>query len=128
MKTLDELRKGLSPERRRKIDARTAEIIAEHLTLQELRKARNKTQAQVAETLGITQDQVSRLEQRTDLLISTLRKYIEGMGGRLSLVAEFPNKAPVRLEGIAEIGPKKTPIRRLVVHTVRRAKRKRVHV
>jgi hypothetical protein len=55
----------------------------------------------LAKTLGITQDSVSRLEQRTDLLLSTLRKSVEAMGGRLSLVAEFPDRAPVVLSGIA---------------------------
>jgi len=99
MKTLDQLRKELSPARRKKIDARTAKLVAEELTLQELRKAHQKTQTQVAKELGMTQDQVSRLEQRSDVLLSTLRKYVEGMGGRLSLVAEFPDHEPVSLTG-----------------------------
>jgi hypothetical protein len=55
----------------------------------------------VAKTLGITQDSVSRLEKRSDLLLSTLRKTVEAMGGSLSLVAEFPDRAPVVLSGIA---------------------------
>jgi transcriptional regulator with XRE-family HTH domain len=99
MKTLDQLRKELSPARRKKIDARTAQFVAEELTLRELRKAHQKTQTQVAKKLGMTQDQVSRLEQRSDVLLSTLRKYVEGMGGRLSLVAEFPDHEPVSLTG-----------------------------
>ena len=57
----------------------------------------------MAEVLGIGQDSVSRLEQRSDLLISTLRGYVEALGGRLSLVAEFPDKEPVILTGIASI-------------------------
>jgi transcriptional regulator with XRE-family HTH domain len=69
-----------------------AQLIAEELTLPELRKAHNKTQTAVAKVLGLTQDQVSRLEQRSDVLTSTLRKYVESMGGRLSLVAEFPDQ------------------------------------
>ncbi len=56
----------------------------------------------MAKKLGITQDGVSRLEQRSDLLLSTLRKTVEAMGGNLSLVAEFPDRAPVVLTGIAE--------------------------
>ena len=56
----------------------------------------------MAEQLGITQDGVSRLEKRSDLLLSTLRRTIEAMGGSLSLVAEFPDRAPVVLTGIAE--------------------------
>src|SRR5258708_30213219 len=92
----------ISPSRRKKIESRAADIIAEEMTLQELRHARKRTQVTVAKTLGIGQDQVSRLEQRTDFLISTLRGYIEAMGGNLSLVAEFPDRKPVVLAGIAE--------------------------
>jgi hypothetical protein len=56
----------------------------------------------MAKKLGITQDSVSRLEKRSDLLLSTLRKTVEAMGGNLSLVAEFPDRAPVVLSGITE--------------------------
>ena len=51
---------------------------------------------------------MSRLEQRSDLLISTLRGYVEAMGGRLSLIAEFPNQDPVVLAGLAAIESAKT--------------------
>ena len=93
---------GLDPARRRKVEERAAGLIAEEMTLRELRKARQLTQASVAAELGITQDGVSRLEQRSDLLLSTLRKAIEAMGGSLSLVARFPDRPPVELSGIAE--------------------------
>jgi DNA-binding XRE family transcriptional regulator len=108
--TLKEKMKDLSPERRKQIEARTAELIKEQMTLQELRRARKLTQIRVAKALGITQDSVSRLEKRSDLLLSTLRKTVEAMGGRLSLVAEFPDRPPVALSGIAEDepGPKST--------------------
>ena len=69
--------------------------------MRELRHARKLTQVRMAKTLGITQDSVSRLEKRSDLLLSTLRKTVEAMGGSLSLVAEFPDRAPVVLSGIA---------------------------
>lgn len=71
------------------------------MSLREVRHAHRLTQERVAEALGIGQDQVSRLEQRSDFLISTLRSYIEAMGGSLSLVAEFPDRKPVILSGIA---------------------------
>lgn len=100
--TLADKMKQLSPARRKKVEARAAELIAEELTLRELRHARKLTQVKVAKKLGITQDSVSRLEQRSDLLLSTLRKTIEAMGGSLSLVAEFPDRAPVVLGGLAE--------------------------
>ena len=103
--TLKDKMKGLSPARRKKIEARTAELVKEQMTLQELRRARKLTQVSVAKELGITQDGVSRLEQRSDLLLSTLRRTVEAMGGNLSLVAEFPDREPVVLSGIAEIDP-----------------------
>ena len=91
----------LSPAQRKKVEARAAQLIAEEMTLRELRQARKLTQVRVAKTLGITQDSVSRLEKRSDLLLSTLRRTVEAMGGSLSLVAEFPDRAPVVLSGIA---------------------------
>lgn len=103
MKNLDRIRKRLSPTRRRKIAVRAATLIAEEKSLQELRQAHKLTQKRMAQVLGIGQDSVSRLEQRSDLLISTLRGYVEAMGGRLSLVAEFPNQEPVVLSGIAAL-------------------------
>ena len=98
---LERIRKGLSPARRKKIEARTARLIAEEMTLQELRHARKLTQVRMAKTLGISQDGVSRLEKRTDLLLSTLRKAVEAIGGSLLLVAEFPDREPVLLSGIS---------------------------
>ena len=87
---LDDMMADVDPARRRRIEDRAAELIAEEMTLRELRKARKLTQVSVARELGISQDGVSRLEQRSDLLLSTLRRTVEAMGGRLSLVARFP--------------------------------------
>ena len=95
----------LNAAQRKKVEVRAAELIAEEMTLRELRKARKLTQARMAKQLGITQDGVSRLEKRSDLLLSTLRKTVEAMGGSLSLVAEFPDRKPVVLSGIAEDDP-----------------------
>ena len=102
MTNLERIRKGLSPARRKKVAARAAQLIAEEMTLQELRRARKLTQVRMAKKLGIGQDGVSKLEKRADLMISTLRKTVEAMGGSLSLVAEFPDRKPVVLSGIAE--------------------------
>ena len=99
---VDDVIAKLDPERRRRIEERAAELIAEEMTLRELRKARQLTQARVAAELGISQDGVSRLEQRSDLLLSTLRKTVEAMGGSLTLIARFPDRPPVELSGIAE--------------------------
>jgi len=99
---VNDLIKKLSPSQRKRVEARAAELIAEEMTLRELRHARRLTQVTMAKKLGITQDSVSRLEKRSDLLLSTLRKTVEAMGGNLSLVAEFPDRRPVFLSGIAE--------------------------
>ena len=105
MTNLEQIMKGLSPERRKRIEVRAAQLIAEELTLQKLRRARKLTQVRMAKALGIGQDGVSKLEKRTDLMISTLRKSIQAMGGNLSLVAEFPDRDPVVLAGIGEVAP-----------------------
>jgi hypothetical protein len=112
MKTLDQKIKHLGSARRKKIERRAAQLIAEELSLRELRRAHKLTQERIAEALDIGQDQVSRLEQRTDLLISTLRGYVEAMGGQLKLVAEFPGHQPVVLSGIAELDAEATPASR----------------
>jgi DNA-binding XRE family transcriptional regulator len=103
MTNLERVRKELSPARRKRVKARAAHLIAEEMTLQELRRARKITQVRMARKLGIGQDGVSKLEKRADLMISTLRKTVEAMGGNLSLVAEFPDREPVVLSGIAEV-------------------------
>src|SRR6266446_252520 len=97
----DKIRK-LNAAQRKRVEARAVELIAEEMTLRELRRARKLTQVRMAKALGITQDSVSRLEKRSDLLLSTLRKTVKAMGGNLSLVAEFPDRPPVVLSGISE--------------------------
>jgi transcriptional regulator with XRE-family HTH domain len=111
-KNVNDIIRTLSSVQRKKVEARAAELIAEEMTLQELRRARKLTQVSVAKALGITQDSVSRLEKRSDILLSTLRKTVKVMGGNLSLVAEFPDRAPVVLSGIAEAGPDTKATRR----------------
>jgi len=94
---VDELIRKLSPAERKKVEARAAELVAEEMNLRELRKARKLTQARVAKVLGVTQDSVSRLEKRSDLLLSALRKTVKAMGGEVCIVAEFPDRRPVLL-------------------------------
>ena len=95
--------KSMESKRRKKIEARAVELISEEMALRELRKAHQRTQASMAKQLGISQDGVSRLEKRSDLLLSTLRNYVEAMGGNLRLVAEFPDQPPVMLTGFSDI-------------------------
>jgi DNA-binding XRE family transcriptional regulator len=101
----------LSPNQRKKVEDRATHLVAEEMTLQQLRHARKLTQQKIAKSLRIGQEGVSKLEKRSDFLLSTLRGYVEAMGGNLSLIAEFPDRKPVVLSGIAEVepdGPKPT--------------------
>ena len=71
MKTLTKKIRGVGTVRRKRVEARAAALIAKEMTLQELRQARKLTQVRLAKPLGITQDGVSRLKKRSDLLLST---------------------------------------------------------
>jgi transcriptional regulator with XRE-family HTH domain len=102
---VNEIIRKLGPAERKKVEARAAELIAEEMSLRDLRKARKLTQARVAKVLGVTQDSVSRLEKRTDLLLSTLRKTVKAMGGNVRIIAEFHDRAPVLLSELSEGAP-----------------------
>ncbi len=102
--TLNEKLKRVGVGRRKRIEARATQLIAEEMSLRELRQAHKYTQKKIAKALHIGQDGVSRLEQRTDLLLSTLRSYVEAMGGSLSIIAEFPNRRRVIVSGLSQIG------------------------
>jgi transcriptional regulator with XRE-family HTH domain len=68
------------------------------MSLQDLRKAVGKTQTAVAKRLKVGQDAISKIETRGDMYVSTLRGFIKAMGGKLELIARFPDRPPVRLE------------------------------
>lgn len=88
-KKFQSLREGMSQERRDKIDAMTKEMLAE-MPMHALRDALQFTQQQLAEELGVNQAAISKMERRPDHLVSTLRRFIEAMGGELELKAHFP--------------------------------------
>lgn len=93
---------GLASERRDSIVSEAGRLHAEYLTLQDLRKAKELTQSNLAETLGIKQATVAQMEKRSDLLLSTVRSYVEAMGGSLKIMVEFPDRVPVILEGLGD--------------------------
>ena len=94
VKKLENVLKALAPKRRAKVEAR-----ADHLaTLKDLRLAAEQTQQELALALGVRQDTISRLEQRSDMLLSTMRRYVEAMGGRLDLVVKFPNRPSLKID------------------------------
>lgn len=98
--SLQEKMATLPPERQQWIRAETARLQAAYLTLQEVRKARAMTQVRLAELLGKSQVTIAQVEKRTDLLLSTLRSYIEALGGQLELVVRFPERDPIILQGL----------------------------
>jgi len=102
VRTMNEFIASLPKERQKRIRKRSKKLVEEYMALQEIRKARELTQKDVAKKLKISQDGVSRLEQRSDVMLSTLRKYVEAMGGSLNLVAQFPDRPPVEIAGFSD--------------------------
>ena len=98
-KKLEDVLSALPAKRQSKIVNRAAELA----TLRDLRVAASQTQADMAQALGVRQDTISRLEQRSDMLLSTMRRYVEAMGGQLEIVATFPNRPSVKLAHLADI-------------------------
>lgn len=99
-RNLEKILDALPTERRAVVDHRAAELA----TLKDLRQAMQKTQVDLAAALHVGQDSISRLEKRSDMLLSTLRGYIEAMGGTLEIVARFPNRPPVTIESFTDTG------------------------
>ncbi len=114
MITLDRMIARLPVGEQAAIKKRSEELINEYETLQEMRKARTLTQEKLAKKLGVAQVSVSRLERRSDLLLSTLRSYVEAMGGTLDLVVTFPDRKPVKLAtfGLEDEEPLAKPARK----------------
>lgn len=96
------LRDQMSPERRARAAARTAELLRE-IPLHELRQARQPSQEKLAITLDTSQSSISKLERREDVYVSTLRRYVEALGGELVLIARFP-EGDVRINQFSAIG------------------------
>ncbi len=99
------IREGLSPARQERIRRRTEELL-EELPLQELRQARAWSQEELAEVLGLNQATISKLERRTDMYLSSLRRFIEAMGGELEITASFP-EGRVRIQLFEDLGEAK---------------------
>ena len=97
-----QLTKDFTRERRQRIDAMKRDLLAE-MPLHELRRARALTQKDLAETLKVNQPVIAKLERRTDLYVSSLRSYIEAVGGRLKIVAEFPD-GEVAITNFSQVG------------------------
>lgn len=110
-----EIRRDLGDVKERELQARVeAEVhrIESVTKLDQLRRARALSQVQLAEQMGLGQGAVSRIERQSDLYLSTLRRFVQAMGGRLHIVAEFENADPITLDLFGDIVKKTTPARR----------------
>jgi len=86
-----------TPQAKARYDAVLAEFSARQGTLRRLREARALTQSTVADLLDMDQSEVSRLEHRSDMLLSTLKRFVQATGGELHLVVQYPEGGPVEL-------------------------------
>jgi len=85
------------PRAKARYDAVLAEINSRQATLRRLREARALTQSTVAELLDMDQSEVSRLERRSDMLLSTLKRFVQATGGEMHVVVQYPDGGPVEL-------------------------------
>lgn len=102
-RTHEDIMAALPPERRTRIEARAAEQLREIEGLKALRKLAQRSQEQIAQSLGIKQPSVLKIERQTDLYLSTLRRFVEAAGGKLELRIELPGAEPFTLTGVGEI-------------------------
>jgi DNA-binding XRE family transcriptional regulator len=122
-RSLDEVIASLPRDQQEQIAARYEELRQEVEGLRELRQIAGKAQEEVATALNIKQPSVSKIEKQADMYLSTLRSYVEAIGGKLELTVKLPTRPALRLQNIGDIGVKGDP----TVHTdVRRRKQARV--
>src|ERR1700740_725403 len=97
-RTLDEMIDTLPKQRRERINVRYRKLKDESASLSELRKAAGKARADIAATLKIKHPSASKIEKQTDMYLSTLRCYVEAIGGKLDLVVRLPSRRAIRLK------------------------------
>jgi predicted XRE-type DNA-binding protein len=102
-RNLNDVIAALPEKRRRRIETRVEELKQEVEGLGELRRVAGKAQAEIASTLKIKQPSVSKIEKQADMYLSTLRSYVEAIGGQLDLVVRFPSRPPLRIERLGDI-------------------------
>jgi hypothetical protein len=102
-RSLDDVLASISEERRQRIETRAQELIDEVESLGELRRVTGKAQVDIAAALNVRQPSVSKIEKQADMYLSTLRSYIEAVGGQLELVVRLPSHAPLRLQRLGDV-------------------------
>ncbi len=99
-----ELRARMSPEAKAKAEAE-AQHLGEEMDLAEVRRALKLSQEEIGQALQIKQGSVAKIEKRADMYVSTLRRFIEAMGGELEIIARFPDHA-VKIRNFADLNEK----------------------
>jgi DNA-binding XRE family transcriptional regulator len=102
-RTLEEVIAAMPPESQARIAARSAQLHAEVEGLKALRKLAARSQEQIAQSLGVKQPAIVKIERQTDLYLSTLRRFVEAAGGTLELRVELPGSGVMRLTGMGEL-------------------------
>jgi transcriptional regulator with XRE-family HTH domain len=102
-RTMNEVMASLPKERQERIRVRAAELGREIEGLKALRQLADRSQEQIAQSLGIKQPSVLKIERQTDLYLSTLRRFVEAAGGTLELRVELPGTGAFTLTGVGEI-------------------------
>ncbi len=111
-RSFGELRAKMSPEAQKVSQKKAATMLAQ-MPLTELRNARKLSQQQLAEVLNVKQGSISKLERRADMYISTLRNFVQAMGGNLDIVARFP-EGSVQINQFEELDEMKLKTRSVV--------------
>lgn len=103
VRSLNDVIAALPPERQAQVDARYQDIKQEVEGLRELRQIAGKAQADIATVLNIKQPSVSKIEKQADMYLSTLRSYVEAIGGQLELTVKLPERPALRLHHLGDI-------------------------
>lgn len=98
----NELKQTMSPESRARVDARVRDTL-ESMPLAEIRRAIGLTQTDLAAQLDMNQGSVSKIEHAADMYLTTLRKYVEALGGELHLTARFPNGRQIEIDQLGDV-------------------------
>lgn len=103
VRSLNDVVAALPKARRARIEVRAQELIEEVESLSELRRAAGKAQVEIASALNIKQPSISKIEKQADMYLSTLRSYVEAIGGQLELIVRLPSRTPLRIESLGDV-------------------------
>lgn len=123
-RSLDDVLASLPEDRRLRVETRAQVLMDEVESLGELRRVAGKAQIDIASALNVKQPSISKIEKQTDMYLSTLRSYIEAVGGKLELVIRLPSRAPLRIERLGDVALGSAVSRPGKITTKRRTKPK----